>query len=210
MSLNSIPELIADIKKGKMVLLIDDEDRENEGDLILAADFVSSDAINFMVSKAKGLVCLAMHPDQIDRLKLPLMVSEDHNHSPNKTAFTVSIEAAVGVTTGISAADRAETIRVAAHPKAKPTDIHIPGHIFPIKAKIGGVLQRPGHTEGSVDLAILAGLNPSAVICEVMNEDGTMARVPELKIFANKYEIKIGSIADLISYRKQINSTQVL
>ncbi|MBN8536086.1 MAG: 3,4-dihydroxy-2-butanone-4-phosphate synthase [Deltaproteobacteria bacterium] len=202
MSLATTAELIEEIKLGKMIVLIDDEDRENEGDLVLAADFVNARAINFMITKARGLVCLAMHPDQIDRLKLPLMQSEEHSHSSNKTGFTLSIEAATGVTTGISASDRAWTIKVASNPLAKSTDVHIPGHVFPIRAKKGGVLERPGHTEGSVDLAILAGLNPSAVICEIMNEDGSMARVPELKKFSQFYGLKMGSIKDLIDFKK--------
>lgn len=204
MGLSSIKDLIKDLKLGKMILLVDDEDRENEGDLVLASDFVTAEAINFMITKARGLVCLAMSPEHIERLQLPLMVSEAHNHSPNKTAFTVSIEAARGVSTGISAADRALTIQVAANPQSSPKDIHIPGHIFPIKAKPGGVLERQGHTEGSVDLVRLAGLNSAAVICEVMNEDGTMARLADIKEFARKYNLKIGSIADLVIYRKEI------
>lgn len=198
---NQIEELIADIRAGKMVLLVDDEDRENEGDLVLAADHVTPQAINFMACEARGLICLALSPQQIDRLKLPLMVRDDQNFSPNKTAFTVSIEASFGVTTGISAADRAHTVRVAANPNAQPSDVHMPGHIFPIRAQMGGVLRRAGHTEGSVDLATLAGLNPAAVICEVMNPDGTMARVPDLIQFAQKHQIKIGTIVDLIEYR---------
>lgn len=203
MSLHSTQELLEDLKNGKMILLVDDEDRENEGDLVLAADFVTAKAINFMVTHARGLVCLAMASEHINRLKLPLMVSEAHNNSPNKTAFTVSIEAARGVSTGISAQDRALTIQIASNPQSSPADIQIPGHIFPIKAKDGGVLERAGHTEGSVDLMKLAGLNSAAVICEVMNEDGSMARLPQLKQFAQKHQLKIGSIADLISYRKQ-------
>lgn len=198
---HQIDELIEDIRNGKMVLLVDDEDRENEGDLVLAADHVTPQAINFMALEARGLICLSLSGPQIDRLQLPQMVRDDQNLSPNKTAFTVSIEASFGVTTGISAADRAHTIRVAANPLAKPADIHMPGHIFPIRAQEGGVLKRAGHTEGSVDLAKLAGLNPSAVICEVMNDDGTMARVPDLKKFAAKHGIKIGTIVDLIEYR---------
>ena len=196
-----IEELIEDVRQGKMVLLIDDEDRENEGDLVLAADHVTSELINFMALEARGLICLALAPQQIDKLQLPQMVRDDQNFSPNKTAFTVSIEASWGVSTGISAADRAHTIKVAANPEAKPADIHMPGHIFPIRAQHGGVLRRAGHTEGSVDLAKLAGLNPAAVICEVMNPDGTMARVPNLKSFAKKHGIKIGTIVDLIEYR---------
>jgi len=199
--MNSIPEIVEDIRSGKMVILIDDENRENEGDLILAADFVTPQAINFMATEARGLICLSLHQEQIQRLGLPLMVKDDHNRSPNRTAFTVSIEAASGVSTGISAADRAHTVRVAVNPLAKNTDIITPGHIFPIAAQDGGVLKRAGHTEASVDLARLAGLNQSAVICEIMNSDGTMARVDELKVFAKKHNIKIGTIEALIEYR---------
>lgn len=198
---NTTEELIEDIRQGKMVVLIDDEDRENEGDLVLASDHVSPQAINFMACEARGLICLALNSQQIDRLQLPQMVRDDMNFSPNRTAFTVSIEASSGVTTGISAADRAHTIRVAANPQARPQDVHMPGHIFPIRAQQGGVLKRAGHTEGSVDLARLAGLNAAAVICEVMNADGTMARVPDLKTFARKHNLKIGTIVDLIQYR---------
>lgn len=206
--MNTIPELIEDIRNGKMVILVDDEDRENEGDLVVAADFIKPEIINFMATQARGLICLSLSSEQIERLGLPLMVKDEQNFSPNKTAFTVSIEAAVGVSTGISAADRAHTIRVASHPAAKPSDIIVPGHVFPIRAKQGGVLKRAGHTEGSVDLAVLAGLNPAAVICEVMNDDGTMARVPDLKRFAEKHGIKIGTIVDLIRYRVR-NETHV-
>ncbi len=201
--MNSITEIIEDVRQGKMVLLVDDEDRENEGDLIIAASAVTTEAINFMVREARGLVCLCMTGEQIERLKLPLMVKDEQNYAPNKTAFTVSIEASFGVTTGISAADRAHTIKVAADPNAKPSDVIVPGHIFPIRAKEGGVLKRAGHTEASVDLARLAGLNPAAVICEVMNDDGTMARVPDLKKFCAKHGIKMGTITDLIRYRIQ-------
>ncbi|MNK11951.1 Riboflavin biosynthesis protein RibBA [compost metagenome] len=201
MEFNSIPELIEDIRNGKMVILVDDEDRENEGDLILATDFVATEAINFMIVEARGLVCLTLTQHQIDRLQLPQMVRDDMNFAPNKTAFTVSIEASHGISTGISAADRAHTCRVAAHPQAKPSDIHMPGHIFPIKAQQGGVLKRAGHTEASVDLARMAGLNPAAVICEVMNADGSMARVGDLREFAKKHNLKIGTIVDLIAYR---------
>lgn len=206
--LNSIPELIEEIKQGKMVILIDDEDRENEGDLVLPADFATPTAINFMASQARGLICLSLTGVQVDRLKLPQMVREDMNYSPNKTAFTVSIEASSGVSTGISAADRAHTIRVASNPQVQSTEVTSPGHIFPIRAQAGGVLKRAGHTEGSIDLCSLAGLNPAAVICEVMNEDGSMARVPELIQFAQKHKLKIGSIVDLIKYRLQ-NETLV-
>ncbi|OFZ12503.1 MAG: 3,4-dihydroxy-2-butanone-4-phosphate synthase [Bdellovibrionales bacterium RBG_16_40_8] len=189
-----------------MVILVDDENRENEGDLILAADFITSQAVNFMATEARGLICLSLCERQIARLGLPLMVKDDHNYSPNKTAFTISIEAASGVSTGISAADRAHTIRVATNPLANPSDIIAPGHVFPISAQPGGVLKRAGHTEASVDLARLAGLNPAAVICEIMNADGTMARVDELKSFAIKHNIKIGTIENLIKYRLQTES----
>ena len=198
---NKPEELIEDIRNGRMVILVDDEDRENEGDIVLAADHVTPEAINFMAREARGLVCLALAAAQIDRLQLPLMVRDESNYSPNKTAFTVSIEASTGVSTGISAGDRAHTIRVASRPDAKPSDVHMPGHIFPIRAQHGGVLRRAGHTEGSVDLAKLAGLNPAAVICEVMKDDGTMARVQDLHEFARQHKIKIGTIVDLIEYR---------
>lgn len=201
--MNSIHELIEELKQGRMVVLVDDEDRENEGDLVLPADFATPSAINFMATQARGLICLSLTSTQIDKLKLPQMVREDMNYSPNKTAFTVSIEAATGVSTGISAADRAHTIRVASNPLAQAQDVTSPGHIFPIRAQMGGVLKRAGHTEGSVDLCVQAGLNPAAVICEVMNEDGTMARLPQLVEFAKKHGLKIGSIVDLIKYRLQ-------
>jgi 3,4-dihydroxy-2-butanone 4-phosphate synthase len=201
MEFNTIPELIEDIRKGKMVILVDDEDRENEGDLVMATDYVTPEAINFMIKEARGLVCLTLPAAQIERLRLPQMVTDEMNLAPNKTAFTVSIEASHGISTGISAADRAHTCKVAADPHAKPSDVHMPGHIFPIKAQPGGVLKRAGHTEGSVDLAKLAGCNPAGVICEVIAEDGTMARVPELKQFAKKHNLKIGTIVDLIAYR---------
>lgn len=201
--MNTIPELIEDIRNGRMVILVDDEERENEGDLVIAADFIRPEIVNFMATEARGLICLALAREQIERLELPLMVRDESNFSPNKTAFTVSIEAATGVSTGISAADRAHTIRVASHPNAKPSDIITPGHVFPIRAQSGGVLKRAGHTEGSVDLARLAGCNPAAVICEVMRPDGTMARTPDLREFARKHDLKIGTIVDLIRYRIQ-------
>lgn len=206
MSLDSIPEIIEDIKSGKAVILVDDEDRENEGDLIVAADYITPQLVNFMAMEARGLICLSLTSEQIERLELPLMTKEENNRSPNRTAFTVSIEAAKGVSTGISAADRALTIKVAASPSAKAADIIVPGHVFPIRAQEGGVLKRAGHTEASVDLARLAGLNPAAVICEIMNPDGTMARMPELKEFAQKHGIKIGTIESLIRYRIQNES----
>lgn len=201
--MNSIVELVEDLRQGKMVLLVDDEGRENEGDLVLASEFVTPEKINFMIQKARGLVCLALTPEQVARLELPMMVQDDRNFSPNKTAFTVSIEAARGVSTGISTADRAHTIQVAADPKSGPKEVISPGHIFPIRAQKGGVLRRAGHTEGSVDLVRLAGLNPAAVICEVINDDGSMARVPHLMDFAREHNLKIGSIVDLIQYRLQ-------
>lgn len=198
---HSSQELIEDIRLGKMVVLVDDEDRENEGDLVVAADHITPELVNFMALHARGLICLSLTKSQVERLKLPLMVKEDLNQTSNKTAFTVSIEASSGVSTGISAHDRAHTIRVASNPKASSLDVHTPGHVFPIRAQDGGVLKRAGHTEGSVDLARLAGLNPAAVICEVMNPDGTMARLPDLKLFAQKHGLKIGSIVDLIKHR---------
>ncbi len=203
LTVNSIPEIIEDISLGKMVILVDDEDRENEGDVIFAADYVTPEKINFLTVHARGLVCLSMAPDLIDRLSLPQMVRDDMNLSPNKTAFTVSIEASTGVTTGISAADRAHTIKVATRENAKSSDVRVPGHIFPIRAQEGGTLKRAGHTEASVDLCRLAKITSAAVICEIMNGDGTMARLPQLKEFAQKHNIKIGTIADLIQYRLQ-------
>jgi len=204
--MNSIHELIEDIRQGKMVILVDDEDRENEGDIVMAADAVTPEAINFMVREARGLVCLSMTGEQVRKLGLPLMVREEANFSPHKTAFTVSIEAATGVTTGISAHDRAQTVRAAIKPDAAPKDIVMPGHIFPLRSQEGGVLKRAGHSEGSVDLARLAGRVPAGVICEVLNEDGTMARVPDLEKFSAKHGIKMGTIADLIRYRMQNES----
>jgi 3,4-dihydroxy 2-butanone 4-phosphate synthase/GTP cyclohydrolase II len=192
---------IADIRAGKMVILVDDEDRENEGDLAMAAQFVTPEAVNFMATHGRGLVCLALSEEQVERLKLPMM------HSPGRlgpalgTAFTVSIEARHGVTTGISAADRSHTVRVAANPEARPDEIITPGHVFPLRARRGGVLVRTGQTEGSVDLARLAGLTPAGVICEIMNEDGSMARLPDLETFGRKHSMRILTIADLIRYR---------
>jgi 3,4-dihydroxy 2-butanone 4-phosphate synthase/GTP cyclohydrolase II len=196
---NTIEEAIKDIKKGKMVILIDDEDRENEGDLTIAAEKVTPQAINFMAKYGRGLICLSLSPEKVEELKLPMMT--DNNTSHFGTAFTVSIEARKGVTTGISVADRAKTILTAIHPKTKPEDIVRPGHVFPLRSQPGGVLKRAGQTEGSIDLARLAGLYPAAVICEIMNEDGTMARVPELSKFARKHRLKIITIKDLIQYR---------
>ncbi len=192
---------IADVRAGKMVILVDDEDRENEGDLTMAAQFVTPEAINFMATHGRGLICLALNEEQVERMKLPMMQSPGRLSPPLGTAFTVSIEARHGVTTGISAADRAHTIRVAANPASRPDDIVTPGHVFPLRARRGGVLVRTGQTEGSVDLARLADLTPAGVICEIMNEDGTMARMPDLERFAAKHGLRILTIADLIQYR---------
>ena len=199
MKLNTPEELIDDIRQGKMVVLMDDEDRENEGDLVMAAEQVRPEDINFMATHARGLICLTLTADRCKQLEVPLMVSA--NTARHNTNFTVSIEAAEGVTTGISAQDRARTVRAAIARDAKPTDIVQPGHIFPILAQAGGVLVRAGHTEASSDLARLAGFEPAATIVEIMNEDGTMARRPDLEKFAEKHQLKIGTIADLIHYR---------
>jgi len=199
--MNPTQELIDDIRRGRMVVLADAEDRENEGDLVMAADFVTPEAINFMAMHARGLICLTLTEERCRQLALPLMVSD--NRSPLGTAFTVSIEAASGVTTGISAADRARTVHVATARHAKPEDIVQPGHIFPVMAQNGGVLVRAGHTEAGCDFAELAGLTPAAVICEIMNPDGSMARMPDLLAFAGKHKLKIGTIADLIRHRSE-------
>ncbi len=204
MSVSTIEEAIEDIKDGKMVILVDDEDRENEGDLCIASEHITPEAVNFMAKYGRGLICLSLDNESADKLKLPLMVQD--NRSRFQTAFTVSIEARQGVTTGISAADRATTILTAVADDASPDDIVSPGHVFPLRAKTGGVLVRTGQTEGSVDLARLSGLKPSGVICEVMNEDGTMARMPDLEIFAKKHGLKIVTIADLINFRLQNES----
>jgi len=196
-----IEEIIADIKSGKMVILVDEEDRENEGDLLLAADFVTAEHINFMARYGRGLICLTVTEERCRQLNLPLMVTA--NRAPHGTAFTLSIEAAEGVTTGISAADRARTVQAAAAKNAKPEDVVHPGHIFPLMAQNGGVLVRAGHTEAGCDLAQLAGLEPAAVVCEILKDDGTMARLPDLLEFARQHKLKIGTIADLIHYRSQ-------
>ena len=198
---NTVPELIADLKLGRMIIIVDDENRENEGDLVLPTDFVNSEAINFMSLQARGLICVSLIHEQVERLGLSLMVDSENNRSPNKTAFTVSVEAAHGISTGISAADRAQTIKVVANINSDKNDIITPGHVFPIRSHKGGVLKRAGHTEASVDFCRLAGLNPAAVICEIINPDGSMARVPDLKQFSEKHNIKIGTIEDLIRYR---------
>ena len=204
MSVSSITDIIAELKAGKMVILVDEEDRENEGDLVLAADFVTPEAINFMARYGRGLICLTLTEARCRQLNLPLMVRD--NRAPLGTAFTVSIEAATGVTTGISAHDRARTIQAAVAPNARPDDIVQPGHIFPLMSQAGGVLVRAGHTEAGCDLAQLAGLSPTAVICEVLNEDGSMARLPDLLEFGRRHGLKIGTIADLIHFRSQNES----
>ncbi len=199
MAVSPIEEVIKDIQDGKMVILVDDEDRENEGDLCMAAEKVTPEAINFMATHGRGLICLAMSPDIIEQLGLPMMVQ--NNQSPYGTGFTVSIEARTGVSTGISAADRARTIEAAVDADATPRDIISPGHVFPLRARKGGVLVRTGQTEGSVDLARLAGMRTAGIICEIMKDDGTMARMPDLEQFAVEHDLKIATVADLVAYR---------
>lgn len=206
MVISPTKDIIHDIKNGRMVILVDEEDRENEGDLLLAADFVTPETINFMATYGRGLICLTLTEAHCQQLNLPLMVSASTNRAPLGTNFTLSIEAAAGVSTGISAADRAHTIKVAANPNAGPEDIVQPGHIFPLMAQKGGVLSRAGHTEAGCDLASLAGLTPTSVICEILKGDGSMARLPELIEFAAKHQLKIGAIADLINYRSRTES----
>lgn len=198
-AIEKVREAIRRIREGEIAILVDDEDRENEGDLCMAAEKVTPEAINFMAKYGRGLICVTLTPERVDQLGLPMMVQE--NLSPFQTAFTISIEARCGVSTGISAADRATTVLAAVAPDAAPTDIVSPGHVFPLRSAPGGVLQRTGQTEGSVDLARLAGLNPSGVICEVMRDDGTMARMPDLEIFAKEHDLAIVSVADLIQFR---------
>lgn len=200
----SVNEIVEDLRRGKMVILVDEEDRENEGDLLMAADFVTPEAINFMVTHARGLVCLTLTEERCQQLDLAMMTT--HNGSSFGTNFTLSIEAAEGVTTGISAADRARTIKAAVAPNAKPSDVVQPGHIFPVRAVQGGVLIRAGHTEAGCDLTRMAGLTPAAVICEILKPDGTMARLPDLIEFGKEHNIKIGTIADLIQYRSEHES----
>jgi len=199
-----IEEVLEDLRQGKMIILVDDEDRENEGDLMMAAEKVTPQAVNFMAKYGRGLVCLSLDAEIVDRLKLPLMVYD--NRSPFNTAFTVSVEASNGVTTGISAADRAHTILTAVADNAKPDDLVQPGHVFPLRARRGGVLFRTGQTEGSVDLARLAKLKPAGVICEIMNDDGTMARRPDLEKFSKQHGLKIATVADVIAYRMRTES----
>ena len=205
MAISPIHEIIEELKCGRMVVIMDDEDRENEGDLLIAAQKARPEDINFMALHGRGLICLTLTPDRCRQLNLPLMVNE--NLTPFTTNFTVSIEAAEGVTTGISAADRATTVQAAIRPNAQPADIIMPGHIFPLMARKGGVLARAGHTEAGVDLARMAGLMPASVICEILSEDGSMARLPELEKFALRHKLKIGTIADLIHYRMQNEAT---
>src|SRR5947207_7077317 len=199
MSFATVEEAAEIYRSGGFVIIVDDENRENEGDLCIAADKITPDAVNFMAKNGRGLICLALTEERCEDLDLPLMV--ENNTSPYGTAFTVSIEARGRVTTGISAFDRSETVRVAIDQKTKPLDLARPGHVFPLRAKKGGVLKRAGQTEASVDLAAIAGMNPAAVICEIMNEDGTMARMPDLRIFAQEHGLKIITVADLIKYR---------
>ena len=201
MSISPVQDIVAELRAGRMVILVDEEDRENEGDLVLAAEHVTPEAINFMVTHARGLVCLTLTEERCRQLDLPLMVR--NNKTPHNTAFTVSIEAAEGVTTGISAHDRARTVQAAVARNARAADIIQPGHIFPLMAQNGGVLVRAGHTEAGCDLAQMAGLAPAAVICEIMNDDGSMARLPHLLEFATRHQLKIGTIRDLIHYRSE-------
>ncbi|HYO97048.1 MAG TPA: 3,4-dihydroxy-2-butanone-4-phosphate synthase [Polyangiaceae bacterium] len=200
-SLRHVQAALDDIRSGKMIILVDDEDRENEGDLCMAAERVTPEAINFMAMFGRGLICLTLTEEHIQRLDLPMMTAPGRGGPRLGTAFTVSIEASEGVTTGISAADRAQTVRVAINPNAKPSDVVVPGHTFPLVARRGGVLVRAGQTEGSVDLARLAGLNASGIVCEIINDDGTMARMPDLEVFAERHGLRIVTIADLIAYR---------
>ena len=203
-SISPVEEIVADMRAGRMVILVDEEDRENEGDLVLAADHVTPEAVNFMARFGRGLICLTLTRERCERLKLPPMAVR--NGTKLATAFTVSIEAAEGVTTGISAADRARTVQAAVGKNAKADDLVQPGHIFPLQAVDGGVLMRAGHTEAGCDLAAMAGCSPAAVICEIMKDDGTMARLPDLQVFAAEHGIKIGTIADLIEHRSRVES----
>lgn len=206
MPIASIPEAIEAYKQGEVVIIVDDEDRENEGDLTIAADFVTAEKVNFFAKNGRGLICCAMAASILDKFDLPLMVPDENNRSGFGTRFTLSVEAADGVTTGISAHDRAHTIRTLIDQKATRTDIVTPGHTFPLRAKEGGVLERDGQTEASVDLAILAGLTPASMICEVMNDDGTMARLPDLEVFSEKHGLKIISVKAIIDYRRAAES----
>jgi len=206
MNFATIEDALLDIQDGRKVIIVDDEDRENEGDLMVAAEKITPEAINFMATHGRGLICLAMTGQRLDDLHIPLMVSESSNSSPHGTAFCVSIEARRGVSTGISVHDRAQTVLTAIDPKTKPSDLSRPGHIFPLRARDGGVLVRAGQTEASVDLARIAGLFPAGVICEIMKEDGSMARVPDLVEFAERHDVKMVTVADLIRYRLKTES----
>ena len=201
MPLATIKEAIDEFRSGRLIVIVDDEDRENEGDLACSAEKVTPEIINFMARYGRGLICLSLTEERLDELQIPLQVSESDNTASRGTAFCVSIEAKRGVTTGISAADRATTIQVAVDPRTRPWDLARPGHIFPLRARTGGVLVRPGHTEAVIDLARAAGMNPAGVICEVLNEDGTMARLPELRAFAQEHNLKTISVADIVKYR---------
>ena len=209
MKFNDVKELIQDLREGKMIILVDDEDRENEGDLVMAAPMIRPEDINFMAKNARGLICLTLTEERCAQLKLPMMVDDVRNNSSHGTPFTLSIEAAEGVTTGISAADRATTIQVAVASNCKPEDIVQPGHVFPLKAKQGGVLSRAGHTEAGCDLARMAGFEPASVIVEIMNEDGSMARYPQLREFADRHKMLLITIEDLIQYRKHMETLVV-
>lgn len=204
MHISSIEEILADFKSGQFVILVDDKDRENEGDLMVAAQFIDAAKINFMSKEARGLICLALTAQQVDQLRLPMLKSELHASTHNHAAFTFSIEACQGITTGISAQERAHTIQTAINEKASAADIVCPGHVFPLKAKDGGVLERAGHTEASIDLARLNQLNPASVICEVLDDEGAAAKGSYLNKFSEKFNIKIGTIADLIKYRNEV------
>lgn len=205
-SVKAVEAALEDFRQGKQIILVDDEDRENEGDLTMAAEKVTPEAINFMAKEGRGLICLTLTEDKVRELDLPLMVEQGNNDSPFGTGFTVSIDARDGISTGISAADRALTIQIAIKDDAKPNELVRPGHIFPLRAMNGGVLVRTGQTEGSVDLARLAGLKPAGIICEIMNDDGSMARMPDLEVFAKKHDLKIVSVADIIRYRMRNES----
>ncbi len=210
MPLVSVDEALADVRAGRFVIIVDDEDRENEGDLALAAEHVTPAAVNFCAREGRGLICCAMDGALIDQFRLPMMVPQEENRSGFGTAFTVSVEAAHGVTTGISAHDRAHTIRTLVDPEAGPGDIVSPGHIFPLRARDGGVLARDGQTEASVDLARLAGLTPAAMICEIMNDDGTMARLPDLEVFAHRHGLNIVSVAAIAEWRRAVEDAPQL
>ncbi len=202
MPLVTIDEALAELRAGRQIVVIDDVDRENEGDLTLAGEKVTPEAINFMATHGRGLICLALTGERLDALKIPLIVSDGENTTRHGTAFCIPVDAKEGATTGISAADRAQTVRVAIDPRTRPTDLARPGHLYPLRAAPGGVLERRGQTEAAVDLCRLAGLYPAGVICEIMNDDGTMARLPQLEAFCERYGLKMISIEDLVAYRR--------